>query len=310
MAPYNFVLKPLPPFRLDLTAWVLRRRAGNEMDRWDGNMYYKTLLVSDMGTDVAVRQSGTSETPKLTVRVNADKGHSASDVRKAVSPVLEKLLGLNVDLSTFYEFAAGDKRLAPLANRFRGFKPPRFTTPFEALVNAIACQQVTLTLGVLLLNRLVKRFGIGTGVARAFPRPQDLARKRATSLRALGFSQNKTRAILSLAQKISAGGLDLDRLEREDDVSVTKNLCALYGIGRWSAEYVMLRGFGRTHVFPGDDVGARNNLVHWLACSQSLDYDGVQRVLSPWRPYGGLIYLHLLLESLVEKGQLLESWTG
>jgi DNA-3-methyladenine glycosylase II len=41
-------------------------------------------------------------------------------------------------------------------------------------------------------------------------------------------------------------------------------LRALRGAGRWTAEYVLLRGFGRLHAFPGDDVGARNNLQRWL----------------------------------------------
>ena len=54
------------------------------------------------------------------------------------------------------------------------------------------------------------------------------------------------------------------------------------------------------HVFPGDDVGARNNLLRWLGLEGPLDYDGVRRVLSPWSPYGGLIYFHLLLDRLAE----------
>ena len=67
---------------------------------------------------------------------------------------LNKLLGLNVDLSGFEGMAAGDPLLGPLAARMRGLRPPRFPTIFEALVNGIACQQLSLTVGIHLLNRL------------------------------------------------------------------------------------------------------------------------------------------------------------
>ena len=76
------------------------------------------------------------------------------------------------------------------------------------------------------------------------------------------------------------------------------------GVGRWTAEYVLLRGLGRTNIFPGDDVGARNNLERWLRLRRKLDYERVQQVLKKWKGYGGLIFLHLLLKSLDESGCL------
>jgi hypothetical protein len=66
---------------------------------------------------------------------------------------LERLLGIRIDLTEFYRLAARDGNLGPLAERFRGLKPPRLPTLFEGLVNGIACQQMSLTLGILLLNR-------------------------------------------------------------------------------------------------------------------------------------------------------------
>jgi DNA-3-methyladenine glycosylase II len=80
-------------------------------------------------------------------------------------------------------------------------------------------------------------------------------------------------------------------------------LCALRGVGRWTAEYVLLRGLGRLHVFPGDDVGARNNLQRWLGLLEPFDYDGVQRTLAKWQPFQGLVYLHLLLKALQLEGE-------
>jgi hypothetical protein len=55
-------------------------------------------------------------------------------------------------------------------------------------------------------------------------------------------------------------------------------------------------------MFPGDDVGARNNLKRWLRLNQPLDYEAVRRALERWHPYAGLIYFHMLLDRLSEAG--------
>ena len=57
-------------------------------------------------------------------------------------------------------------------------------------------------------------------------------------------------------------------------------------------------------MFPGDDVGARNNLQRWLSLPEPPGYDEIQRALAPWKPYGGLIYFHLLLERLETAGYI------
>jgi DNA-3-methyladenine glycosylase II len=80
----------------------------------------------------------------------------------------------------------------------------------------------------------------------------------------------------------------------------------LRGIGRWTAEYTLLRGLGRIDLFPGDDIGARNNLERWMRLRSPLDYGRVARVMGKWKPYGGLIYFHLLLDSIARAGLLEE----
>jgi hypothetical protein len=141
----------------------------------------------------------------------------------------------------------------------------------------------------------------------AFPRPEDLAMLHPAQLRRLGFSLQKGRAIIELAKSIAIDGLDLEALAELPDGEAIECLCALRGVGRWSAEYVLLRGLGRTHVFPGDDVGARKNLARWLNLVKPLDYATVHRTLARWHPYSGLVYFHLLLDRLEEAGFLATS---
>lgn len=88
-----------------------------------------------------------------------------------------------------------------------------------------------------------------------------------------------------------------------DDDAIAR-LSKIRGVGRWTAEYVMLRGFGRINIFPGDDVGGRNKLFEWLGASDAPTYDGVAAMLERWHPYGGLIYLHLIVNSVAGGGHV------
>jgi len=300
----TFFVAPVPPFRLDLTAWAIRRRPENTIDAWEGDTYSRVLVVGDAPISVAVRQVEPPDRPRL--RIVADGSGSASHLERVVTGALDQLLGLQVDLSGFYRVAAQDPLLDALAQRFRGLKPPRFPTVFEALVNAIACQQITLTQGIRLLNRLAEAHGQGTAGtrARALPDARRLANADPPALRSLGLSRQKAQALLDLAQEVATGSLDLDRLGELDDAMAVRRLRALRGIGRWTAEYALLRGLGRLNVFPGDDVGARNNLQRWLGLTAPLDYAAVHRTLAAWQPYAGLVYFHLLLDRLAAVGHL------
>ena len=295
----SFSLKVVPPFRLDLTVWALRRRPENKMDRWDGKTFCRGLVLNGKPVEIAVIQIGSTAAPRLQVTVTGvASGH---DLRAGVAETLNRVLGLQADLKGFYRHAAKDARLSILARRFRGVKPPQFPSLLEALVNGIACQQFSLAAGIQILNRLSEKFGIR---AHAFPRPEELAALKPEHLRNLGFSRQKGGAIIELSRAIVAGNLDRDRLVSLDDGSAVEQLCRLRGVGRWTAEYVLLRGLGRLHIFPGDDVGARNNLKKWLGLRKPLDYDGVRRLIVKWEPYAGLIYFHMLLYRLNETGHL------
>jgi DNA-3-methyladenine glycosylase II len=303
---HSFVLQPVPPFRLDLTVWTLRRRPDNAVDRWDGRTYRRVLLLAGLLVEVAVMQIKPPGDPCLLVTVNGPP--LTADVRAAATSALERLLGLHIDLAEFRRFAARRPRLGALARRFWGMKPPRFPSVFEAALNAMACQQITLTLGIRLLNRLAAKYGAAfqerESIVHAFPQPGDLAGLEPEALRALGFSRQKARAMIELADAVKSGRLDLEALAGNPDADALAQLQQLRGIGRWTAEYVLLRGLGRPHIFPGDDVGARNNLQRWLRLTDSLDYESVARTLARWRDYGGLIYFHLLLNRLAEAGHL------
>ena len=306
MSQLLFSLKPTPPFRLNLTVWLLRRRAHNEIDSWDGRQYRRALLCGDRVIELCVSERTKGHAPMLDVVLSGERILDRD--KRLAAGMLDRLLGLSVDLSRFYELAADDRKLAPLADRFKGVKPPRFPSVFETLVNAFACQQLSLDVGIHLLNGLTRSFGVA--VARravgvhAFPSPAALAHLSAETLRALKFSRQKAQSIIELSDALSRGGLDLEELMGYPDDALLGRLQLLRGIGRWSAEYALLRGFGRLHVFPADDVGAWHGLQRWLGLRKPLDYGRAVRLVNRWRPYAGMVYFHLLLDRLEREGHL------
>ena len=127
-------------------------------------------------------------------------------------------------------------------------------TPFEALMHAIAHQQLNGTAAGRILARFTALFG-GT----AFPSPQQLLDTDAQALRAAGFSFAKIAALKDLAAKALAGvvpaAVELAELE---DLEIIERLTAVRGIGRWTVEMMLIFQLQRPDVLPVDDFGVRN----------------------------------------------------
>jgi DNA-3-methyladenine glycosylase II len=302
---HTFFLRPDPPYRLDLTVWALRRRRRNAIDRWDG-AYVRMLLIDGLPVEVRVEQMGGLHDPVLQVRATARtelSGPACHQVRSQVA----RLLGVEVDMGRFYALSDADPMFGQLKDRFLGVRPPRFPSIFEALANAVANQQLSLEVGLTLLNRLTTAFGAtasgGSGPA-AFPSAETLVGACPDELRRLGFSASKTDYLLGIADAVATGALDERVLERVGRPEAQRRLSALRGVGRWSAEYVLLRGLGRLEVYPGDDVGARNALRGFFHLDHDPGYDEIQERLEPLEGVAGLVYFHLLLAGLAERGDV------
>lgn len=276
------------------------------IDRWKDQAYHRVMVFEGKPVEVEVAQNGSIHKPVLHVIATAET--TIPGLKSSITHALERTLGLRIDLSKFYEFAKSERTLNELCRRFLGLKPPRFPSLFETLVNAFACQQLTLTVGIILLNRLAMKCGLpfkqGDLTFFAFPQPERVARLRPATFRKLGFSRQKGRALAELSQKVGLKSFDLERIETLEDEIALQQLYQLRGVGRWSAEYALLRGMGRLNLFPGDDVGAQNKLRHLLRLRKPLAYEGVRRWIDRWQPFGGLVYFHLLLEGLREEGSL------
>jgi len=294
----RFRLKPIPPFRLDLTAWAIRRRPHNTIDHFDGDTYRRVIVVDGAPVAIAVRQIAPPDAPELEVIATGSS-------KKTIAAIVERVLGLSIDLRDFYYLAREDDALGPLVMRLKGMKPVRFPTNFEAFTNAVACQLVSLTAGMHVVNRIAEKYGLGCEVdgtrLHSCAEASAIARAEVEDLRTLGLSRPKARYLIGLAQLASSNNDFEDFANLKDEAAIAE-LSKLSGVGRWTAEYVLLRGFGRFNIFPGDDVGGRNGLQNYLGIGGQLDYEGVRKILARWHAWGGFIYFHLLVNALAHQG--------
>lgn len=315
----ELALEPSQPFRLDLTALALVRRPSNLIDVWEAGAYRRVVPLGEPGPAapeaepvlLEVRSAGKLDGTPFDERlhVSVTGRWSEAELARAGERAATRLLGLDADLSGFYVVAAADERLAPVAERLRGLRPPRYPSVFEALLNAVPCQQVTLVLGLTLLGRLARAYGPEVPFAPLdhatgplpLPSAASLAAADPADLGALGFSGTKARALIELSQRASSGEVDLSVLPQEANEAVAGTLRSLHGVGRWTSDYVLLRGLGRLDVFPHGDSGARNGLARFLGAEGKPDYEWVARAVAPWQPFAGFVYLHLLVAGMLER---------
>ncbi|STY28555.1 DNA-3-methyladenine glycosylase [Legionella wadsworthii] len=296
---YSFNLHPIAPFRLDYTVSALRRRSKNNVDLWDGQRYTRVLILENIPVKVVVEQIKGHQNPELLLMIS----HQQERMQYQVASQIEKILGLKKDLGDFYSLTDSTP-IYPLVIQFKGVKPPRFPSVFEALVNAISCQQISLDAGLQMENRLVEYLSLRAKekdrIIYAFPRPEEVANCSISDLKKLGYSARKSETLIHLATTILENTSVFEALENKSNEEVVHFLTQFKGIGRWTAEYVLLRGLGRIDVFPGDDVGAQNNLYKLLHLDKKPDYHQIAEITAKWHPYAGLIYFHLLLKRLYE----------
>jgi DNA-3-methyladenine glycosylase II len=201
----------------------------------------------------------------------------------------------DLDLGPFYRMAKDHPLLGPAVKRFRGMKPIRPTTLFEMAVDAVIEQQISLAASRRIRARVVERFGEMKAGMWIFPGPETLAEASLEAIRACGLSGRKAEYINGLAGKVADGSFDLDALKGMSDDAVRSVISGIRGFGRWSADYILIRGLGRPDAVPVDDLAVRTIVGRYLGDGGRMTAEGVEGVLQPFVPYRGLAVFYLLV---------------
>jgi DNA-3-methyladenine glycosylase II len=235
-----------------------------------------------------VRQA-TSDSPVLQVS-------SPDDVdRKRLLEQAGWIVLAALDLRPFYRIARNDPIIGPLTKRFRGMKPIRPATLFEMAIDAVIEQQISLAAARRIRARVVERFGESKAGLWIFPGPEALAQAPLEAIRACGLSGRKAEYITGLARMVVDGSFDLDALKGMSDDEVRTVISGIRGFGRWSAEYILIRGLGRPDAVPVDDLAIRTIVGKYLGKGSRLTAGQVEQRLKPFIPFRGITVFYLLV---------------
>lgn len=131
------------------------------------------------------------------------------------------------------------------------------SSTFAALAEAIVYQQLNGRAAATIFGRFAALYP-----ERRFPAPSDVLATSDDLLRSAGLSRNKILAIRDLAERTVQGTVpDVAALRRMPDDEVVACLTAVRGIGRWTAEMLLMFRLGRPDVLPVDDYGVRKGFA-------------------------------------------------
>ncbi|APR05979.1 DNA-3-methyladenine glycosylase 2 [Thauera chlorobenzoica] len=240
----------------------------------------------------------------LTIRFEAQRAELVLAIDGLPTPtlataVLERLarrmLGLMQPVAEFEHTHARHPQLGPLIARNRGLRVPLAPTPFEALSWAITGQQISLSAAVSLRRRLIAAAGLRhSGGLACYPDARSLLRLGEETLRAAGFSRAKGQALRALADAVMQGRLPLERwVEDPPADEIRTELLRLRGIGPWTVDYALLRGFGWVDGSLHGDAAVRRGLQALLGTAERPSADQTRCWLAPFSPWRALVAAHL-----------------
>ena len=268
------------------------------------NDSYARLVHAGAGLALLrVTQEGPPNRARL--RVSIDGAADEPTAHAAARRLLERVLGAGADLRRFQRAHARDPLLAASLRAHRGLRVAGSYDLFEALVNAVLTQQVNLRFAYSIRAELVRAFGASRVFAgrdwRAFPTAERLARESETTLRGFRLSAAKAGAIARLARACAKGELDEAKLAPLSDEEAIAELSRWKGIGRWTAEVVLIRGLGRLDIFPAGDLAVLKRLApDWLSAKKRPTESDVRAFADRWKPYRSLALVYGL-ETLAAK---------
>jgi DNA-3-methyladenine glycosylase II len=174
--------------------------------------------------------------------------------------------------------AARDRDLARIVTA-HGVPPLWARRPgFATLARIILEQQVSLASAATLYRRLARELPTGWTPAAVLTVGEG-------GLRALGLTRQKARYIAELAARVDTGHLRLDRLGRAGDAAVRAELCAVPGIGPWTAHIYLLMALGRPDVWPPGDLALHKALARLRRLPEVPSSDAAARLATQWAPY-------------------------
>ncbi|MGK5038244.1 DNA-3-methyladenine glycosylase family protein [Janthinobacterium sp. LB3P118] len=223
-----------------------------------------------------------------------DNDNTVADLRAPLHGALLNILGLRIDPQPFAQLAAGDPLLAPLIRVNPGLRIVQSASPFEALTWAIIGQQINLSFAISLRRTFILQAGRrhGSGLW-CYPEARDVARLSVEELTSRKFSRAKAETVLRLARLVDEGTLSLELPASGDVAAISQALLAVKGIGPWTVNYALLRGYGYADCSLHGDVAIRAALQRLLGEETKPDMARTEQWLRQYAPHRTMAAAHL-----------------
>lgn len=193
-----------------------------------------------------------------------------------------------IDPAAVAALRQADPVLATVIDRVGPFEPSHEPDVWWSLVDAIASQQLSVRAASTIVGRLR-----ALGPDGSPPAPDRVLAVPDDDLRACGLSRPKVAYVKDLAQRFATGTLRAERIRQLDDEAVVAELTAVKGIGRWTAEMILIFTLGRPDVLPVDDLGLRTAVQRAFELPDRPPPADVSRLGEAWRPYRSVATLYL-----------------
>ena len=164
------------------------------------------------------------------------------------------------------------ERVGPFTLEVRG-------SPYQSLLRALLYQQLAGAAASAIERRFLALFG------DRIPEPQGLLAKSPEELRAVGISRQKASYLHSLAEHAVAGQLRDGQLRRASDDEVIELVTEIKGVGRWTADMLLIFCLGRPDVLPTGDLGVQRAMMLAYRLESMPDAATMLEIAEPWRPY-------------------------
>ena len=265
----------------------------------DGNWRRALRLKNGKLIPVEVEINRDVDKPELKILIHSKITKSEE---KEIVEKIKWIFDTESDLKHLYKFMDSDPILRRVKENNYGLKHCSYSTVFEGIINAIIQQQISLKVAFHMTSLLVKKFGehilINNKEFWEFPLPEKLADATIEDLKGCKLSRRKAEYIINFLRAVTKGKFDPELLKKLNHNQVTEKLMQFKGLGRWTAEVVIVTSIGLEGVSPAGDLGVRKAISHFYSNDNLMSEDEVRKLTDKWGKYNGIISYYLLAEML------------
>jgi len=197
----------------------------------------------------------------------------------ATEKALASIAAAEVTLAALRHLSAAHFRWPELIARVGPYRPDLTRDPFIALVGSIVHQQVSMSAGAAIYRRVKAQCQRGRLTPRAILAVSD------AELRSAGLSRQKAAYVHNIAECFTARRVTPAGLRRATDEEVVETVTQIKGVGRWTAEMLLIFCLHRPDVWPVHDLGLQRAAQEFFRLQKPPAPRDLHEMGEPWRPY-------------------------